>query len=133
MYYLDSSRDNELNQSKSKEQQSIQEESHGDEENNMQLARIPSNQIQVPVKRVPKNFNRLEALKFKMQLQLKNIRLLKDHDLLMRGIEKKQVGGQKRDNKLYNIHQISRLERDIERTSKQLQTEIYNIAVKAKQ
>ena len=42
------------------------------------------------------------------------------------------MGGQKRDNKLYNIHQISRLERDIERTSKQLQTEIYNIAVKAK-
>jgi hypothetical protein len=63
----------------------------------MQLVRVPSNQIANPpvnVKRVPKNFNRLEALKFKMQLQLKNIRLLKDHDLLMRGIEKKQVGGQ---------------------------------------
>jgi hypothetical protein len=55
----------------------------------MQLARIPSNQEPIVIKRVTKNFNRLEALKFKMQLQLKNIKLLKDHDLLMRGIEKK--------------------------------------------
>lgn len=39
------------------------------------------------------NYNRLEALKFKMSLQLRNLRLLKDHDSLMRGVEKKYVGG----------------------------------------
>lgn len=50
------------------------------------------------------NYNRLEALKFKMTLQLRNLRLLTEHDVLMRGIEKKQVGGQKRDNKIQNIH-----------------------------
>jgi hypothetical protein len=42
----------------------------------------------------------MEALKFKMSLQLRNLRLLKDHDELMRGIEKKHVGGQRRENKL---------------------------------
>lgn len=35
------------------------------------------------------NYNKLEALKFKMTLQLRNLRLLKDHDEIMRGIEKK--------------------------------------------
>ncbi len=53
-----------------------------------------------------------------MTLQLRNIKLLTDHDTLMRGLEKAHVGTQKRDNKFYNIHQITRLERDIERTSK---------------
>ena len=86
---MDSSRDDQEYPGQAKEQLSIEEESHGNDDNNMQLALIPSNQELIVIKRVPKNFNRLEALKFKMQLQLKNIRLLKDHDLLMRGIEKK--------------------------------------------
>ena len=86
---MDSSRDDQAYPGQAKEQLSIEEESHGNDDNNMQLALIPSNQELIVIKRVPKNFNRLEALKFKMQLQLKNIRLLKDHDLLMRGIEKK--------------------------------------------
>jgi hypothetical protein len=51
----------------------------------------------------------------------------------MRGLEKAHVGIKKRENKLYNIHQITRLERDIERTSKQLKQEIYEIAFKAKE
>lgn len=68
-----------------------------------------------------------------MTLQLRNIKLLTDHDTLMRGLEKAHVGNQKRDNKLYNIHQITRLEREIERTSKQLKQEIYSIALKAKE
>lgn len=76
------------------------------------------------------NYNKLEALKFKMTLQLRNLRLLKDHDEIMRGIEKKQVGGQKRDNKIQNIQQISRLERDIERTAKQLRVEMDTIEMK---
>ena len=86
---MDSSRDDQEYPGYTKEQVSIEEENHGEEENNMQLALIPTNQEPIVIKRVPKNFNRLEALKFKMQLQLKNIRLLKDHDVLMRGIEKK--------------------------------------------
>ena len=86
---MDSSRDDQEYPGYAKEQVSIEEENHGEDENNMQLALIPTNQEPIPIKRVPKNFNRLEALKFKMQLQLKNIRLLKDHDVLMRGIEKK--------------------------------------------
>ena len=65
-----------------------------------------------------------------MTLQLRNLRLLNDHDVLMRGIEKKQVGGQKRDNKIQNIHQINRLEREIERTAKQLRVEASNIEMK---
>ena len=89
LYYMDSSRDDQEYPGQAKEQLSIEEESHGNDDNNMQLALIPSKQEPIVIKRVPKNFNRLEALKFKMQLQLKNIRLLKDHDLLMRGIEKK--------------------------------------------
>jgi hypothetical protein len=89
LYYMDSSRDDQEYPGYTKEQVSIEEENHGEEENNMQLALIPNNQEPIVIKRVPKNFNRLEALKFKMQLQLKNIRLLKDHDVLMRGIEKK--------------------------------------------
>lgn len=76
------------------------------------------------------NYNRQEALKFKMSLQLRNLRLLKDHDSLMRGVEKKYVGGQRRENKIQNIQQITRLERDIERTSKQLQIEINTIQTK---
>lgn len=89
LYYMDSSRDDQEYPGYAKEQVSIEEENNGEEENNMQLALIPTNQEPIAIKRVPKNFNRLEALKFKMQLQLKNIRLLKDHDVLMRGIEKK--------------------------------------------
>lgn len=65
-----------------------------------------------------------------MSLQLRNLRLLKDHDILMRGIEKIHVGGQKRDNKIQNNQQIKRLERDIDRTYKQLKQEIYAIEVK---
>lgn len=55
---------------------------------------------------------------------------MKDHDSIMRGVEKKYVGGQRRENKIQNIQQITRLERDIERTSKQLQQEIHSIQVK---
>ena len=70
------------------------------------------------------DLNKIEAIKFKMSLQLKNLRLVKEHDTLMRDMEKRAVGGQKRDNKIYNIQNKNRLEKDLERSSKQLRQEL---------
>jgi hypothetical protein len=47
----------------------------------------------------PAKLNKLEALKFKLNLQSRNLRLLKEHDNVIRDIEKKQIGG-KRENKI---------------------------------
>ncbi len=59
-----------------------------------------------------------------MSLQFKNIKLIKDHDYLMRDMEKKAVNGQKRENKIQNIQNLNRLERDLERSQKQLKNEL---------
>jgi hypothetical protein len=61
-----------------------------------------------------------------MSLQAKNIKLLTEHDLMMRDIEKRQVGG-KRENKQSTIHTITRLKRDLEKSGKQLRQEIENV------
>lgn len=37
----------------------------------------------------PNKINKLEALKFKMSLQARNLKLIKEHDMFMRDIEKR--------------------------------------------
>ena len=75
---------------------------------------------------------KLEALKFKMQLQNKNLRLLTQQDDLMQNIYKEERSNTKakplrRENKAFQNQQIVRIEKDLERTSKQLQAEIASI------
>ncbi|CDW89907.1 UNKNOWN [Stylonychia lemnae] len=88
-------------------------------------SQIQEQQLSQSVKRQvnPNKINKLEALKFKMQLQARNLKLIKEHDFYMRDIEKKQRGGQ-RENKQQTMHTVTRLYRDLERTQKQLKQEL---------
>ena len=72
---------------------------------------------------------KLEALKFKMELQTKNLKLLSDHNDIMSGIYQEDNNkvdfmqkpyAVKRENRVFQNQQINRLERDLEKTSKQL-------------
>lgn len=76
---------------------------------------------------------KLEALKFKMELQTKNLKLLQDHNDIMSGIYQEDNNkvdfmqkpyAVKRENRVFQNQQINRLERDLEKTSKQLQSEL---------
>lgn len=77
-------------------------------------------------KKQPVNLGKLEALKFKMQLQNKNLKLLVEHNDLMSNINKSDSVS-RRDSKFHTNQSIKRLERDLEKSSKQLQQEINNI------
>lgn len=79
---------------------------------------------------------KLEALKFKMHLQVKNLRLLTDHQDIMEDIyeqDRKQelmARGKnkiKRENRVFQTMQINRIEKDLEKTSRQLQQELGNL------
>ena len=61
-----------------------------------------------------------------MQLQNKNLRLLVEHNDIMTNINKGDSQS-RRDSKFATNQSIKRLERDLEKSSKQLQQEIHNI------
>jgi len=65
----------------------------------------------------PVRLGKLEALRFKMQLQFKNLKLLIDHNEMMQNIVKGDTMG-KRENKLHTNQSIVRLERELEKSSK---------------
>lgn len=69
---------------------------------------------------------KLDAIKFKLQLDFKNLKLLVEHNELMQNIQKNNTMG-KRESKLSTNSNIVRLEREIEKTSKQLQNEMFLI------
>ena len=64
-----------------------------------------------------------------MSLQTKNLKLLTEHNDIMSGVmmDEKHAGrvqGYRRENKAFQNQQIQRIERDLERTSRQLQSEL---------
>ena len=65
----------------------------------------------------PVRLGKLEALRFKMQLQFKNLKLLMEHNEMMQNIVKGDTMG-KRENKLHTNQSIVRLERELEKSSK---------------
>lgn len=71
----------------------------------------------------PIRSGKLESLKFKFQLQHKNLKLLVEHNNIM----SKVLKGGKRSDKIMNNQGISKLERDLEKSSKALQNEIFLI------
>eukprot|EP00347_Sterkiella_histriomuscorum_P014511 403360599 len=86
---------------------------------------VKTQSLKRPLAHNPNQINKLEALKFKMSLQARNLKLIKEHDVFIRDIEKKQMGG-KRENKLQTMHTVTRLYKDLERTQKQLRQELVN-------
>ena len=68
-------------------------------------------------KRQPINIGKLEALKFKMQLQNKNLKLLVEHNDIMHTINNNDSAS-RRDSKFHTNQSIKRLEKDLEKSSK---------------
>jgi len=80
----------------------------------------------------PNRLGKLEALKFRMEMQNRNLQMLTQHNSLMSNIHdedatQKKASHLKRENNVFQNQQIIRIERDLERTSKQLQSEIESL------
>lgn len=105
-------------------------------ENNLQLAIIPKRRSiaqklkQNPHKTTAKKvdaldkykLSRLDALKFKMELQTKNLMMLTGY-----GTEESPAKMKKRQLAHFQNIQLVRIEKDLERTSRQLQQELTNL------
>ena len=68
--------------------------------------------------------SKLEALKFKMELQTKNLKLLTGYDRNKGISDSDNPKPVKRVNAVFKNQQIVRVEKDLERTSRQLQQEL---------
>lgn len=69
---------------------------------------------------------KLDAIKFKLKVDLKKLLLIVEHSELMQAVQKNKSMG-KRESKFSTNQNISHLEREVEKTSKQIQNELYLI------
>jgi len=65
---------------------------------------------------VPQITTKLEALRFKLSLQERNIKLLKQQEEINKEMDRR--------NKFSSMHNYNRLHKDIQKTTRQLQTEL---------
>ena len=94
----------------------------------IKLPNIP--RIRRKPKYQPNRLGKLEALKFKMEMQNKNLKMLTEHSYLMSNIyeeDRSKKSNMRRENNVFQNQQIMRIEKDLEKTSKMLQTEVHQL------